>query len=66
MNHVLKLSKLKMLLDLIGKWLYPHQQKWQQRRSARTLLITWTVALVLGALLVLALVMMASNKKPAG
>ncbi len=54
---------LKMLLELIGKWLYPHQRSWQRRRSVRMLLITWGVALVLSALVVLALVMMASEKK---
>ena len=36
------------LYDLLGRWLFPRQQSWQQRKSARTLVLTVAFTLAIG------------------
>ena len=39
---------MQMLYNLLGRWLFPRQQSWAQRKNAKTLLWVVVFALVLG------------------
>jgi len=41
-----------MLFDLLGRWFFPRQQSWEQRKNAR--IMVFTVAFTLTAGLILA------------
>jgi hypothetical protein len=34
--------------DLLGRWWFPHQQDWQQRRNVKIMLFTLAFTLALG------------------
>lgn len=38
---------MEMIYTLLGRLLFPRQQDWQQRKNAKTLLLTAVVAVVL-------------------
>ena len=54
---------MEKLFNLIGRWIFPHQQEWEQRRSARTLMLTLTFALTLGLVLAEMIRLMYDHKK---
>lgn len=39
---------MQTLFNLLGRWLFPRQQDWEQRKSARILVFTVVFALALG------------------
>jgi predicted PurR-regulated permease PerM len=51
------------LTDLIGKTLYPRQQRWERRRNVKTLLAVVIITLVIIA--IFALVMVLNGSGPA-
>jgi len=39
---------MQMLYDLLGRLLFPRRQSWEQRRNAKTLVLTLAFTLALG------------------
>ena len=48
---------------LLGRWLFPRQQEWEQRKSAKTLVLTLGFALTLGIIVAETLRLMYDHKK---
>ena len=54
------------LTDLIGKTLYPRQQRWERRRNVKTLLAVVIITLVIIALCGLVMVLSGSGQSRPG
>jgi len=54
------------LTDLIGKTLYPRQQRWERRRNIKTLMVIVIIALVGIALCALVLLLNGSGQSRPG
>jgi len=39
------------IFDLLGRWLFPRRQIWDQRKSAKTLVLTVAFSLAMGLIL---------------
>ena len=51
------------LYDFVGRWLFSRQQDWEQRKSAKTLVLTVAFTLVFGAFMAEAIRMMYNHQK---
>jgi len=52
-----------MLLDLLGKLLFPRMQSWQRRREAKTILITLLVAVTFAAVVAAVMLLRDSGRR---
>ena len=54
------------LTDLIGKTLYPRQQRWERRRNIKTLMVVVVITLVVIGLFALVMVLNGSGQSKPG
>jgi hypothetical protein len=54
------------LTDLIGKTLYPRQQRWERRRNVKTLMVVVVITLVVIGLFGLVMVLNGSGQSKPG
>ncbi len=54
---------MQSLFDFLGRWLFPRQQEWEQRKRAKTLVLTLSFAFTLGLIIAEALRLMYDHKK---
>jgi hypothetical protein len=51
------------IYDLVGRWVFPRRQAWDQRKSAKTLVLTVGFALAMGLVLAMVVLMMYDHKR---